>query len=227
VRTGIEAKSNALRVFFPTGRIEVGNLTLALILASVAATLLTDFSHDEAVFQHLTITRFHTGNAAGIVWKSGLPEICHGEVWRLVTPGFVHVSLSHLIVNMLWLMILGTLVEVNQGTLKLLGWFLLFLVGSGLCQYLIRGPSFAGSSGVTFGLLAFIWVRNAFDAEAGLKLDKLVLALGLCYAVVTGAGLTTRLGQAAHIGGFLIGMGAGAVSGLLARCRAVKADAGR
>jgi GlpG protein len=227
VRTGIEAKSAALRVFFPTGWIEVGNLTLALILASVAATLWTDFTRDEALFQDLTITHYHQLNAVVIGWQSGLPEICRGEVWRLVTPFFVHGSLSHLIVNMLWLMILGTLVEVRQGTLKFLCWFLLLQVGSGLCQYLIRGPAFAGSSSVTFGLVAFIWVRNAIDPAAGLKLDKLVLGLGLCYAVVTCAGLTTRLAQAAHIAGFSIGMAAGATSGLLARSRAVKSDAGR
>ena len=63
-----------------------------------------------------------------------LPEILHGQVWRLLTPIFMHAPLFvsfgflHVLFNCLWLRDLGGTVEIRQGSLQLL----LLVVGLGI-----------------------------------------------------------------------------------------------
>ena len=61
-------------------------LTLALIIASVGVALSSSFGADENTLKALF---FATPGAAG------LEEIEAGQVWRLVTPIFIHFGLLH------------------------------------------------------------------------------------------------------------------------------------
>ena len=145
----------ALRVFFPTGRLEIGRLTLVLIVGSVVVSLLTNFGTDQSQVDYFSITRYRLVDGH-FGWQSGLPEIWHGEIWRLITPIFMHVGgITHLVVNCMWMFIFGTLIEKRQGF-----WFFLLLVlgvaiPSNLAQYVVRGPAFGGMSGVMCGLLGY------------------------------------------------------------------------
>ena len=47
-----------------------------------------------------------------------MPDIMHGEVWRLVTPILLHAGLIHLAFNMWVLVDLGTLVERRIGSVR-------------------------------------------------------------------------------------------------------------
>src|ERR1035441_9972195 len=38
----------------------------------------------------------------GVGWKSGLPEIGSGQVWRLWSTFFLHTRWNHLVGNVLW-----------------------------------------------------------------------------------------------------------------------------
>src|SRR5947209_3122009 len=51
------------------------------------------------------------------LWLYG-PAVAHGDVWRVLTSGFLHASILHLALNMWVLYILGTLVEPAIGTLR-------------------------------------------------------------------------------------------------------------
>ena len=98
----------------------------------------------------------------------GMPEIRHGEVWRLFTPMFVHFGLPHLFFNILWLLDLGTMIERRQSTARLALLVLVIAALSNFGQYLIGGPGFGGMSGVVYGLLGYAWMKGKFDPASGL-----------------------------------------------------------
>ena len=211
-----ERHAAALRVFFPTGRFEAGRLTLVLLVGALAVSILTHFGANQTQVDYFSITRYrlldgHFG------WKSGLPEICHGEIWRLFTPIFIHFGITHLLVNSIWIFIFGTLIEKRQSV-----WVLVLLVLgvaglSNLAQYVVRGPAFGGMSGVMCGLLGYLWTRDLLDPAAGLRLDRLVLVWAILYAFASSVGVFGNAGQIAHAAGFLVGLVAGIVSGLRAK----------
>jgi membrane associated rhomboid family serine protease len=91
------------------------------------------------------------------------PAVANGDVWRLVTSGFLHAGLLHLLFNMYLLYILGTMLEPAIGRLRFgLIYFVALLCGS--FGVLVVSPnSFAvGASGAVFGLMgaAVVVLRN-------------------------------------------------------------------
>src|SRR5947209_2742561 len=79
----------------------VGPVSATLIGISILLTALTSLGGNESMLEHFLIGTDY----------EGLPEIARGEVWRLLTPIFLHFGLLHILFNMLWLKDLGTMVE--------------------------------------------------------------------------------------------------------------------
>ena len=208
-------RQTILKVFFPTGRFEVGWLTLALIVGSLAVTLLTNFGTDRMMTDVFSITRYRHVDGIHWGWHTGLPEICQGEIWRLFTPMFIHFSFLHFLYNAIWIVIFGTLIEKRQGIWVLALLVLVTASLSGLAQYAVRGPAFGGISGVVCGLLGYIWTRDMLDPGARLHLERDVLVVGLCSCLWGSIGIAGHLAQIIHAAGFAIGLVIGIASGLL------------
>jgi GlpG protein len=143
----------------------------------------------------------------------GLPEIKRGEVWRLVTPIFMHGNILHILFNMLWLRDLGSMIEARQGSLQLAILVLAFAVISNLAQYIVSGPLFYGMSGVVYGLAGYIWIRGKRDPGSGLFLHPSTVTLMIIWFFLGFTGFMP-MANTAHGSGLLAGMLWGFLSSL-------------
>lgn len=157
-------------------------------------------------------------------WASALGE---GQVWRLVTPMFIHFGILHLAMNSLWFWELGRRIEWRQGSWALLGLSLGFSAFSNVAQYLWSGPSvFGGLSGVLYGLLGHIWLYQWRAPTPLYHMPRGVLVMMLVWLGLCLSGLVSMLGfgeiaNGAHVGGLLIGCATGLLGGTLARRKLV------
>lgn len=133
-----------------------------------------------------------------------------GEVWRFVTPAFIHLHLLHLALNMLAFKNLGSAVEYLRGTGRYLILCLLLAVASSVTQYVWAGPNFGGMSGVLFGLVGYIWMKGKTCPQDGLGLTSRGITMAVLWLVLCMAGVFGNIANGAHVGGFLVGMLIGA-----------------
>jgi rhomboid protease GlpG len=116
----------------------------------------------------------------------------HGEIWRLITPIFLHFGWSHLIFNMLCLYSFGGQIEDRRGTAMLAGLVLLLAAMSNVGQAIEQtarghGVLFGGMSGVDYGLFGYMLVKVKFDNRDRYLLSPIttfvaLLWFGLCIA---------------------------------------------
>lgn len=138
-------------------------------------------------------------------YDDSLPEIRHGQLWRLITPIFIHMSWMHLLFNMWMLFVLGGTIEDRFGS----GWFLalvlLTAVISNLTQFAWKGPIFGGMSGVNYALFGYIWMKSKFDPMSGLYISERDVFLMLVWFVVCFTGWLGPVANGAHAGGLISG----------------------
>ena len=128
-----------------------------------------------------------------------------GEVWRVVTPIFLHFSWMHIIFNMYMLYILGGLLEGRLGLGYMLVFVLVTAIFSNLGQYCVNGPSFGGMSGVNYGLFGYLWLRGKNDPSFGIQLDEGTIMILMGWFVLCFTGLLGNIANAAHTLGLITG----------------------
>jgi GlpG protein len=180
----------------------VGPLTLALMVASVVGfTMVQVPGVLQSWARWLFISEY---------FGLGLPEVRHGQIWRLVTPIFLHFGFLHILFNLLWLRDLGSAMEHRLGTRYLAFLVLLLAIGSNLAQFFIGGsPNFGGMSGVVYGMLGYVWIRSKFDPACGLFLHPTTMIIMLIWFGLAFAGVLGNVANWAHAGGLVLGMGFG------------------
>ena len=77
--------------------------------------------------------------------RQRLRDILHGEVWRLVTPIFIHFGIMHIFFNVWGLSSLGTMIEIRRGTSGLLALVLVSAVVSNLANIFTWNGSTPGN----------------------------------------------------------------------------------
>jgi membrane associated rhomboid family serine protease len=135
------------------------------------------------------------------------PAIADGEWYRIVTGGFLHGGLIHILFNMYALYILGTLLEPAIGTPRFLGiYFVSLLAGS--FGVIIQSPDTltVGASGAIFGLFA-----AAFLVARGRRLEGVAAQLGILLLINLAFTFSIpHISVGGHLGGLVGGLLAGA-----------------
>ncbi len=130
------------------------------------------------------------------------PAVANGDWWRLISSGFVHVSLMHIGFNMLLLFILGRLLEPALGTPRFVAlYFASLLAGSFGVMLIDPNAVSAGASGAIFGLAG-----ATFVIARGRGIDALAAEIG--FLVVFNLVITftvSHISVGAHVGGLIGG----------------------
>lgn len=82
------------------------------------------------------------------------PAIVGGEYWRLLTPIFIHIGFTHLLVNSITLYYLGTQMEIIYGSFRFALIYLLSGLMGNLMSFAFSDSVSAGASTSLFGLFA-------------------------------------------------------------------------
>ena len=188
----------------------LGMVSLALIITSVAVFLISGTGKNYQVIGPFLISEKND------IYFS---EFLSGQLWRIVTPIFLHFGFLHIIFNMYWLYYFGGQIEKRKGSAFIAIFIFLTAIFSNIAQYLVTGPEFGGMSGVVYALLGYIWIKSKFDPGDGLYIEQstalvLVAWLLLCFVMPVAPGFSGGVANWAHTGGLISGAGWGYISAI-------------
>lgn len=144
---------------------------------------------------------FNTGGMYG-AYVSLFPS----QLWRLVTPIFIHIGWEHFFFNALTLYFVGQIAEQIWGHHKFLALYVLSgIVGNIFTLFFTPNVIAAGASTSLFGVFAAIMVagyfgRNPYLKELGRNYQALII-VNLIFNL-----FTPSIGIAGHIGGLVGGV---------------------
>ena len=137
------------------------------------------------------------------------PSVAAGDWWRLVTGGFMHASIFHLLLNMYALYWLGRMIEPARGHARFLARYLAALLTGSLGVMLLSPDQpTVGASGAIFGLFgaAIVMARNR-------GID--IMASGLGPVLLLNLAITFFPGTHISVGGHVGGLIGGALAALV------------
>lgn len=135
-------------------------------------------------------------------------SVAQGELWRLVTPIFMHVSPGHFIFNSFSLVLFGPALERLLGRWRFIPVYLLTGILANVATYYIGGLGYSphlGASGAIFGLFGIylymsIYRKDLIDRDNS-QLVKTIIIIGLIMTFVN-----SGINIYAHIFGFVAGV---------------------
>jgi GlpG protein len=198
-------------------------LTWILIALCVIVAIITWLGEDLRRVAWFTFADFQISPDGRSIASSWPDDLISGQIWRPISPIFLHFGFLHIVFNMMWLKDLGGAIEFRQSSRFLFWQVLVIGVLSNVAQFWVnydfqRGlrlgpqPMFGGMSGVVFGLLGYLWIRGRRDAAYGLVLNSNTVVMMLGWLVLCFAGVVGSIANTAHAVGLLAGMMWGAWS---------------
>lgn len=154
------------------------------------------------------------GTRSELVEYVPLTEISNGQIWRLVTPIFLHFDIMHILFNLMWVYSMALQIERTQGNWQLLWLTLVFAVVSNLGQYAwgtlfqdyLASVNFGGMSGVVSGYVGYVWIQMKYSPQSRLRIDPQSFAIFLIWTAMCLTGSVGPIANGAHLGGLLIGL---------------------
>ena len=185
-----------------------------IIAAAIFLTFFTNFGLSGLLRNFLFInTNFN--NAFSSMEHTFLIE---HEWWRLLTPTFLHFSITHLAFNCLWIYILGSKIEAYDGKLVFILIFLITSISSNVGEYIWSGQYFFGGlSGAVYGLLGYCFIIELDSKSSRYDLPDALYLFMFIWLLVGFTGILSIFGfgniaNAAHLIGMIIGFILGLVA---------------
>lgn len=190
-------------------------LTLTLLILCIVLGLISQFGDLSegntwgiAVMRHLSFVDL----PLFLETEDPLANIRLGQVWRIITPIFLHGGAIHLAMNMFGLVIFGRLIERLMGTPR----FAVFVLALAILPNLLQGlmpsslggnPLFVGISGVVYGFVGYVWIRDRLNPNFGISIPMpfIVIMVGMMVVGLSGAVEGWNLADLCHLGGMLVG----------------------
>ncbi len=137
--------------------------------------------------------------------------------WQLLTYGFLHADVTHILINMFALWMFGSDIERLMGTQRFLTYFTVCVVGAGIVQLIVGAiaggyyPTTVGASGGVFGILLAYGL--AFPNRTvmllfppiPMKARTFVIVFGVFELFMGVSGQQPGIANFAHLGGMLFG----------------------
>ena len=191
------------------------SLYLYIILIAVLLSFVTNFGFSSLLEPFL----FLKNNGSSLYPSLEHTFLVSWEWWRLITPTFLHFSLTHLIFNCLWIYILGSRIEIIDGKAMFLTLFLFAGLSSNLGQYFFTGDYlFGGLSGAVYGLLGYCFILDLDYRGQRYDLPNALYIFMFIWLLIGFTGILSifGFGNVANIA-HLVGMIAGFIFGLIAK----------
>lgn len=138
--------------------------------------------------------------------------ILSGQIWRLITPIFLHfpamgIIFAHLAFNMIWLYQFGELIERSNSSRFLLLLVVVSGVVSNVAQAQVTGGLFGGMSGVVYALLGYLFVMKKLNPSYPARIQDNIAYFLIGFMVVAALGLFGEsIANTAHVVGFIVGV---------------------
>lgn len=188
-----DKENRAYESIFKPKKIVVVNVLIALnVLAFFVSFILTG--------GNFTILNMLNLGALNYYYVRG------GEVWRLITSGFLHGGILHLLFNMYSLYVIGTQIENFIGKKKFLIIYFFSMICAGLMSCALSSQTVSvGASGAIFGLLgSLVYFGYYYRLYLGSILKNQIIPLIILN--LTLGFVMSGIDNAAHIGGLIGGL---------------------
>jgi membrane associated rhomboid family serine protease len=137
-------------------------------------------------------------------------NLLSGKLWVLITSIFLHSDINHLVLNLIALLVFGTILEKEIGSKKIL---ILFLFGAFIGDFLSSlfyplDVSSIGASAGIFAIMTAALLIKPVQIEAYIPIPIGVIALGYIASMIVGliTGTPEGVSHIGHLGGALVGL---------------------
>ena len=174
-------------VFKPKKIIATKVLIIINIIIFILSTLLTN-SYD--MFTNFALNKYY---------------VLNGEFYRIITCGFLHADIMHLICNMYSLNIIGSQIESFLGKKRFLIIYFLSMITGSLLSLVINTGWSVGASGAIFGLIgSLIYFGYYYRLYLGSVLKSQLIPVLLANLAI--GFIIPNIDMAGHIGGLIGGI---------------------
>lgn len=174
-------------------------VTIAIIVVGLVGYLVTGVFKLYPLVDHLAFLPLHQA-------------VKTGELWRVISPTFLHFDILHILFNGLWIWELGRRIERFAGTRSYIVTFVITAIAANYLQYILTsGTLFGGLSGVVYAFLGYLMVWGRYHDSPLVKLPSGIYVFMLVWLLLGIVGVIDRfisgqVANGAHLGGLLAGL---------------------